>query len=31
MRGLQHLAEGDAHALGDGSNIAHNRHKPSIR
>src|SRR5579863_1790151 len=31
LRGLQHLPEGDAHPLGDGSNIAHNRHTVSIR
>ena len=28
---LQHLSEGDAHALGDGRDIAHNRHASSIR
>jgi hypothetical protein len=31
LRGLQHFAEGDAHALGDGSDVAHNRHELSIR
>ena len=31
LRGLQHFPEGDAHALGDGRDIPHNRHISSIR
>jgi hypothetical protein len=28
---LQNLPEGDAHALGDAPDVAHNRHEASIR
>jgi len=31
LRGLEHLAEGDAHAFRDGGQVAHNRHRHSIR
>ena len=31
LGGLQHFSEGDAHAFGDGRDIAHNRHVSSIR
>jgi hypothetical protein len=31
LGGLQHLPEGDAHALGDGGDVAHDRHEASIR
>ena len=30
LRGLEHLHEGDAHALGDGGNILQDRHTPLV-
>jgi hypothetical protein len=31
LRGFQHLPEGDAHALGNGGEVARDRHEASIR
>jgi hypothetical protein len=31
LRGLKHLPEGDAHALGDACQVAHDGHRASIR
>ena len=31
LRGLKHLPEGDAHALDDAGDVAHDRHEASIR